>query len=414
MYSRLPLTPLSDSIKNYSDIFNNHLLVDGQTDNFISSPLCAWLLLALVANNHGDENDVLLYDLEKALGMSTREAFDAVKLLLSTAPEVISASVGAWLNPDLSTAPAFVKWLESTRDTITSDIEIPSQDFLDAWTEEKTLGLIKKFPIEVDARTVFILATVLATKISWIDEFTVVENDKMPNWGVKNVLKASQEHNQWLAKMDKGLFAVHSARSNTEQGALTVFSVMGEPGLSSNEVLHAAHQIASDYVDEKREHVSLFDLPLGDTNSITITEKVKQQMANAATEKITSYLPVWKAKADHNIKEIVGFKEAFALFGGTKDLEMDVRQSAVASYDEKGFEAAAVTAMSFRAAGIPHFGEFKVREAEVKFDRPYAVIAVFHDNRRYQEGKELPNYALWNGLPAFTAWVTKATEAKKD
>ena len=414
MYTSLPLTPLFDSVKHYTELFNTPLLEKNLDKNFISSPLGAWILLALVSNNAEEINDDLTYDLEKVLGMTTTEAFKTVGLLLATAPEVISASVGSWINAELANKPAFIKWLKSVSGVMTVDSKIPEQKVLDEWAEEKTLGLIKKFPMIVDRLTVFLLATVLATKISWVDEFEVIENELMPEWGTKKILKSPTEHQKWVEGTDKGTFGVHTARSNTTQGQLTVFSVIGDPALSAAEVLNEAQNIVANYINHKNSKVSLFDIPLEGNSFISIAEEEITQYNSMPTEIINSYLPAWKAESRHELRDIDGFNEAFALFGDTGDLDMEVIQVAVASYDKKGFEAAAITSMMFGAAGLPRLEDVLVREAKLKFNHPYAVVALFHDQRRYDENKEVPNYALWNGLPAFTAWVREALEPTED
>jgi hypothetical protein len=68
--------------------------------------------------------------------------------------------------------------------------------------------------------------------------------------------------------------------------------------------------------------------------------------------------------------------------------EVDARMSAMARYDQLGFEAAAVAGMGIRATAMP--GTEKV--LRLRFDRPHVVIAVAEDER-------------FAGLPLFVAWV---------
>lgn len=44
---------------------------------------------------------------------------------------------------------------------------MPSQRDADAWAEDKTLGLIRSFPLTIDAFTRVVLASALATQVSW-------------------------------------------------------------------------------------------------------------------------------------------------------------------------------------------------------------------------------------------------------
>ena len=82
----------------------------------------------------------------------------------------------------------------------------------------------------------------------------------------------------------------------------------------------------------------------------------------------------------------------------------------MARYTRVGFEAAAVSAMTV-AIGFPTPQDGLRRTAEVRFDRPYAVVAVA--DRPWQDGWQ-PNTsegAAWLGLPVFSAWVAEPDEA---
>lgn len=72
-------------------------------------------------------------------------------------------------------------------------------------------------------------------------------------------------------------------------------------------------------------------------------------------------------------------------------------QSAVARFDQYGFEAAALTSvtMGSRRPSEP----ILVRDIRASFDRPFAVHAV-------SEGG-----GWWYGLPLFDAWITEISEA---
>ena len=68
----------------------------------------------------------------------------------------------------------------------------------------------------------------------------------------------------------------------------------------------------------------------------------------------------------------------------------------MAAYTRTGFKAAAVTAVGMRAAGMAAFHDTLVRRVELRFDRPYAVLAC----AALHEGPE-----AWRGVPVFSAWV---------
>lgn len=87
-------------------------------------------------------------------------------------------------------------------------------------------------------------------------------------------------------------------------------------------------------------------------------------------------------------------------FARPEDLpvEFEARQSAVASYTREGFKAAAVTAVGMRAGSVPRFHEVVVKRIEIRFNRPFAVLACADRN----VGPE-----TWRGVPVFSAWVTE-------
>src|SRR5262249_11744299 len=85
------------------------------------------------------------------------------------------------------------------------------------------------------------------------------------------------------------------------------------------------------------------------------------------------------------------------------------KQLAMARYTRLGFEAAAVTAMGFalsaRTPGLMRMGE-------LRFGHPYAVIAVAarHPGAARDGAGHWPE--RWNGVPVFSAWVAKPSEAE--
>jgi hypothetical protein len=66
------------------------------------------------------------------------------------------------------------RWRDGLPPGVTTG-DIPTQEAIDAWANERTLGLIDRFPIQMDPDLVCLLATALATKISWDVPFEVVD-----------------------------------------------------------------------------------------------------------------------------------------------------------------------------------------------------------------------------------------------
>ena len=83
----------------------------------------------------------------------------------------------------------------------------------------------------------------------------------------------------------------------------------------------------------------------------------------------------------------------------------------MARYHRFGFEAAAVTAMALRASAVaPGRKLAVVREATLRFARPYAVVAVARD-RSWSTDQQKWTAGPWHGVPVFCAWVDRIVDA---
>jgi hypothetical protein len=86
-------------------------------------------------------------------------------------------------------------------------------------------------------------------------------------------------------------------------------------------------------------------------------------------------------------------------------VRIEARQSAIARYGRVGFEAAAVSAMGVLAGAA--MSPKRVRVATLRFAHPYAVVAVAQPPLA-----DPPSFGPWDGLPVFSAWVTKVEEPR--
>jgi hypothetical protein len=114
--------------------------------------------------------------------------------------------------------------------------------------------------------------------------------------------------------------------------------------------------------------------------------------------------------------ERLGFGEAVRSLAALSNpefgpIEIAARQSAHASYDRLGFEGAQVTAMVMTlGASLPHRETQVVqRTASIRFNRPYAVVAITVDSEPTEHGSR-PETAHWHGIAAFSAWITRPVE----
>lgn len=366
----------------------------------VASPLGAWVLLALIAPlAQGDERG----ELQRVLGAPIDQAHELALRVMEQPHPAVPLAAAAWgIDPELA------------RRAFGRDVEVgpvPDQAGADRWTREHTLDLIDAFPMPV-ANALAVLATAIATKISWERAFQVVPADQATlarTPGFESVARLLSDpgdgpSEQLIVDSDVGLLAVHSAASKDDD--LLVVSVSADPAVPYDEVLAAAHPVATALAgnDPLPGRRSLFDLPVGAGHSWSITETIDR---GKEPEQFRSLLPAWSSAAQLNLMATadLGFIAAAAtlqrLIGGAE--KVDAVQAAIARYTRTGFEAAAVTGMMASAAMVVP-AERRRRIATLQFTHPFAVVAAACDRAG----------GPWAGLPVFSAWVTEADEPDQE
>src|SRR5262245_35785905 len=151
----------------------------------VASPLGAWLLLALCAPAaSGAERR----DLVDVLGCEPQEAAAIAAGLLETPHPLVSAAAAVWNMAGRGNE----QWLAGLPASVERG-PIPRQDEADEWAREHTLGLIEKFPLTITQQVYLLLASALATKVSWDGPFELAPASALGSaspWGqhVENVL----------------------------------------------------------------------------------------------------------------------------------------------------------------------------------------------------------------------------------
>jgi hypothetical protein len=365
---------IAPAIARYADRF--HRVVGD--DHHVASPLGAWLVLALAAPA---ATGAVRDELTSVLGTSPEEARDAAAALLANPHPAVASAAAVWRVP--SVVAALQSWLAGLPSAVEVG-DLPSPAAADRWAAEHTLGLIDKFPVQISADTVLVLASALATKVDWEVPFEAVPSSELGGpWAsrVSQVLRSVPQHRAFIASSAVGDVAVHTARS---ADGLEVTSVIAGPEVAAADVLAVAH---SDPLAPR----SLFDLPLGDGPLWTITES-----SGRPGQHHTAVLPAWSAVSDHNLmRPEFGFPAAAeALIELIGPAGVEAKQKALARYTRTGFEAAAVTGMAFAVSAV---SEGRQRHATLRFGHPYAVVA------RASGGD-------WDGVPVFSAWVADPEE----
>ncbi|GAA1859714.1 hypothetical protein [Asanoa iriomotensis] len=374
----------------------------------VASPLGAWLLAALCAPAAvGD-------DLATALGVDLRTASEIARALLDDPHPAVLSAAALWQSG--SSTPALSAWLAALPSSVSTG-PLPSQAEADAWASEHTLGLIKEMPLKIRPDTLLLLATALATKVSWVAPFDLAPAARLGagSWrdAVSHVLSMpSHGHDAFIARVGVGDVAVHTGYASE---GLRVTSVIAPSDVPPSAVLAAAYEIAAaSFTRGALDRRSLFDLPVGDGPLWTITEESVTTTAPWGREEVHhAVLPAWSAESKHDLdRPELGVPAAAAAAQAALGVEgwYEASQVAMARYTRVGFEAAAVSAMMAGvSAPIPQDG--LRRTAELRFGHPYAVVALA--DRPWRDGwqPDTASGAAWLGLPVFSAWVAAPDEA---
>ena len=396
--ARITAQGLAGPIVRYAGTF--HQAIGG--GHQVASPLGAWLLLALCGPaTAGAEREVVT----EALGAEAAPSAAAASDLLASPHPLVAAAAAVWSRP----GAVDQAWLDGLPAVVERG-DMPSQADLDAWARRGTSGLIERFPIVIDEAFYLLLASALATRVSWQCPFDTEPGTALGRsspWAgrLDRVLRSPLRpgHTAFIAATaDAGDVAVHIGEA---RGGLAVASVIASPGVRPAHVLAAAHQVAVAHVlGQPTGRRSLFDLPLGDAPLWSVHE---ERSAAGDQERCTAVLPAWSARSEHDLSDPrLGFAAAAAALGHGDPWE--ARQACMASYTRVGFEAAAVTAMGILlGARMPSRG--RLRTAELRFGHPYAVVAVTADEPPTAAGR--PVRTPWHGLPVFSAWIENPESA---
>jgi hypothetical protein len=373
------------------------------TRHHVASPLGAWLVLALAgpASRQADRAA-----LTEVLGCDVDDAAHAAADLLTRPHPLVASAAAVWTSPSVQLPDTFLRWRDSLPAAVTTG-DLPGQAGLDAWAREHTFGLIDRFPISGDD-LYLVLATALATKVSWQDPFDLAPAASLGGaspWAgrLARVLRTPAHaggHVEFAAATAQaGDVIVHVA---TAAGGLEVVSVAAMPDVAAGRVLAAAYDLAVKRAAGVRIQTRRLDgLPLGESPLWIVRE------VTASADSLAAVLPAWSASSDLDLTAPgLGFEAVRNALVPAGD-PWQARQAAMARYSRTGFEAAAVSAIGVALAmRVPG----KRREVVLRFGHPYAVVAVTKNPTTDPTAAASP----WNGLPVFSAWVSEPEDATDD
>jgi hypothetical protein len=367
----------------------------------VASPLGLWLLLALVGTA---TEGAVRRDLETVLGTRVDDAAARARALLSDPHPAVSAVAAVW---DRELGPAFDEWARTLPDVVERG-PIPNQAQANAWAQVRTNGLIDEFPLQIDELTRLVLASALAAHITWATPLGVTDDLGGEFGSVISRALTLDFGIQLVAETDAaGLVAVAAPRASS---ALDVLSVIAAPDVEPADVDRAAHQVAAMLRGVGRTARRVPVEELADGHAWTVTDRREHRVGGPPVRaEWSSRLPAWSATSSHELATAPGVPmvfDALTRFARKEDLPVifGAKQTATASYSKTGFKAAAVTAMAMVAGSMPsrpEVHEVLVRRIELRFNRPYAVLAC-------AAGDDGP--AAWRGVPVFSAWITTPDE----
>jgi hypothetical protein len=330
----------------------------------------------------------------------------------------LRSAIALWVRSADLTTP-LVEWSASLPSVIERG-PIPSQDVADAWTESKSEGLIQRLPVKLSEACRLVLASVLATKVTWEDPFAVEQ-------AADHLRVSSAWHGQlsqvmldfggsrltMLAETDcAGLVAVHFAQAHED---LAVLSVAADPDVGRQQVFDAAYELSNKCRNDTLglAKVSLFDLPLGEGSSWVISEhEVAAYEEGDQRERIEyALLPAWRSESRLDLKAspLFGARPAldafFGLIGTSPGGDGTVAvQSTVASFTPKGFDAASASLMYLEvgSTGEPTHRGLE-RRARLHFDHPFAAVALAGSSSDFERARA--GHSDLFCLPLFSAWI---------
>ena len=368
-----------------------------------ASPLSAWLMLALIAPVFRGE---VRAELERVLGMPADDASEFARRLLESPHPAVGLALAAWTRPDV-----LESWIAGLPPAVERGA-VPSQSAADSWVRAATRGRIDSLPLAAVEMTVLLFASALVAEGEWRNWFELAPADALGKspWAtsVNNVLQDFAAGAGTILRTESaGLVAAQVKQSS----GFCVASVIAGPDVPQAVVMAAAHEVAASAV----EVVSLYDLPLGDGHAWTITERTyRSKEPNVRTQSAHFFVPAWDVPVQTvDLMSDAAFglpAAALGLFALLPPSDLGylaaAKQATRARFDRDGFSAASVTVLEMRVGmARPRPPEFMAthRKVEVRFGRPYAVVA-FADT--------VPDDP-WNKVPFVSAWVTRPAEPSK-
>ncbi|MBB5786873.1 serpin family protein [Jiangella mangrovi] len=367
----------------------------GRTDGSgVLSGAGLWPLLAVLAWSADEPGRG---ELAGAVGLPADECMDAARDLLKEVDDLdgVDAALGLWAQEAAHVRPEWRDTLPAgTFGELTGDAST-DQPKLDAWANERTHGLIERFPVQAGPELMLTLATALALRTTWERKFS----DEP--WQVADGVWSGRR----LAGLSRTTPEAGDLRvTDSAAGPLTLTRVAGDNGLDVHLVLGSPEAAAGD--------VLAAAVPLVGPGSGSGSDGLVDGAALLESGEVSPWpgvstvsaprpglvlkTPRFRVSSLHDLlrqAEVFGLRTVasgerghFPAIGPVPLRVDQARQAAVAIFSATGFEAAAVTAIGLRTVSLPVHSS---RAVAVSYDRPFGFLATHRSS----------------GLVLFAGWV---------
>jgi serine protease inhibitor len=344
-----------------------------------------WPLLAHLADGAAGEART---ELAEALGIDAGQAAGAARELLAAmgAMRGLDTALGLWTKRTLELREEWEAGLSADVHGVLTGDRAADHRALEAWTAKRTGGLIDRMPVTLTEDTEMVLASALTMRTQWLSPFTEVplETAYEP-WAAEPRLGLQRSS----AVLDRIGVADTPGGHVTElkvlgNNALDVHLLLGEENMKPRQVLEAGVGILAGRYPVVPGPL----LPYGDVGPGLRVEKLR------STRPEPPWLEVTTVAYDMNARhDLLKLHRLFGLttarhrsrghFPGISGFPLAIgsaEQNTRAKFGASGFEAAAVTAFSAVAGGLPDLRYVTTRISAV-FDRPFGFLALHRHTR---------------------------------
>ncbi|MCX5560470.1 serpin family protein [Streptomyces sp. NBC_00038] len=348
-----------------------------------------WPLLAFLADGAGGAARA---ELAEAVGLPAGEAAGAGRELLGALGGMrgVDAALGLWTGRTLPVREEWAAGLPADTFGVLSGDVAADKAALDAWASKRTGGLIERMPVPLDEETLLVLASALALRTEWLRPF---EPEQL--WPASGPWKDRRLAGLWRTTSLLDRIGV----ADTPEGAVTELKVLGTTGvdihlLLGEERMSAGQVLATgvDILERRRRAIPGDQLPYGEAGPGLDVRQVRRHRPTPPSLTVTTV--AFDFSAEHDLLEqprLFGLGTATddsrGHFPGVSAEPLAVgsaRQAATTAFNEKGFRAAAVTAIAGIAGAAPAerpAPRYVTTEIDAVFDRPFGFLALHRTSR---------------------------------